>query len=60
MKAVGVFGFTILVWDHAITFADEVCLCYFAGPLVNPPQVEIIWGRPKNLCKLVNRLFSWW
>ncbi|KAG2354848.1 hypothetical protein BDR07DRAFT_1545710 [Suillus spraguei] len=36
--AVGALGFTILVWDHAITFADEV---------------EIIWGRPKKLCKLV-------
>ncbi|KAG2341777.1 hypothetical protein BDR05DRAFT_964789 [Suillus weaverae] len=32
--AVGVLGFTILVWDHVITFADEV---------------EIIWGRPKKL-----------
>ncbi|KAG0704836.1 hypothetical protein DFH29DRAFT_801221, partial [Suillus ampliporus] len=34
---VGFLGFTILVWDHAITFADEV---------------EIIWGRPKNFGKL--------
>ncbi|KAG1842519.1 hypothetical protein DFJ58DRAFT_806179, partial [Suillus subalutaceus] len=33
--AIGILGFTILVWDHAITFADEV---------------EIIWGRPKKLC----------
>ncbi|KAG2101519.1 hypothetical protein BD769DRAFT_1508220 [Suillus cothurnatus] len=37
LKSVGVFGFTLLVWDHVITFADEV---------------EIIWGRPKTLCKL--------
>lgn len=44
--AVGAFGFTILVWDHAITFADEV---------------EIIWGRPKNLLTclfLLNRYLT--
>ncbi|KIK33764.1 hypothetical protein CY34DRAFT_36610, partial [Suillus luteus UH-Slu-Lm8-n1] len=43
---VGVLGFTILVWDHAITFADEV---------------EIIWGRPKNLLTclfLLNRYLT--
>ncbi|KAG1891120.1 hypothetical protein F4604DRAFT_1673049 [Suillus subluteus] len=34
LKAVGILGFTILVWDHVITFADEV---------------EIIRGRPKKL-----------
>ncbi|KAG1868577.1 hypothetical protein F4604DRAFT_1774719, partial [Suillus subluteus] len=33
--AIGILGFTILVWDHAITLADEV---------------EIIWGRPKKFC----------
>lgn len=44
--AVGFLGFTILVWDHAITFADEV---------------EIIWGRPKNLLTylfLLNRYLT--
>ncbi|KAG1822655.1 uncharacterized protein BJ212DRAFT_1296654 [Suillus subaureus] len=61
LKAVGVVGFTILVWDHVITFADEVHLCYFTGPLANPPQVEIIWGRPKNLLTflfLLNRYLT--
>ncbi|KAG0704834.1 hypothetical protein DFH29DRAFT_910058 [Suillus ampliporus] len=44
--AVGFFGFTILVWDHVITFADEV---------------EIIWDRPKNLLAylfLLNRYLT--
>ncbi|KAG2065294.1 hypothetical protein BDR04DRAFT_1108761 [Suillus decipiens] len=44
--AVGALGFTILVWDHAITFADEV---------------EIIWGRPKKLLTflfLLNRYLT--
>ncbi|KAG2130655.1 uncharacterized protein EDB93DRAFT_1179667 [Suillus bovinus] len=44
--AVGVLGFTILVWDHAITFADEV---------------KMIWGRPKNLLTclfLLNRYLT--
>ncbi|KAG2032175.1 hypothetical protein BDR03DRAFT_874545, partial [Suillus americanus] len=43
---VGILGFTILVWDHAITFADEV---------------EIIWGRPKKLLTflfLLNRYLT--
>ncbi|KAG1763065.1 hypothetical protein EDD22DRAFT_1050386 [Suillus occidentalis] len=43
---VGIFGFTILVWDHAITFADEV---------------EIIWGHPKNFLTclfLLNRYLT--
>ncbi|KAG1873293.1 hypothetical protein C8R48DRAFT_577824, partial [Suillus tomentosus] len=43
---VGVLGFTILVWDHTITFADEV---------------EMIWGRPKNLLTflfLLNRYLT--
>ncbi|KAG1885252.1 hypothetical protein F4604DRAFT_1730777 [Suillus subluteus] len=35
---VGILGFTILVWDHVITFADEV---------------EIIWDRPKKLLSLL-------
>ncbi|KAG2743937.1 hypothetical protein P692DRAFT_20809822 [Suillus brevipes Sb2] len=46
LKAVGVLGFTILMWDHAITFADEV---------------QIIWGRPKNLLTcffLLNRYLT--
>ncbi|KAG2060703.1 hypothetical protein BDR06DRAFT_967136 [Suillus hirtellus] len=45
-QAVGVLGFTILVWDHTITFADEV---------------EMIWGRPKNLLTflfLLNRYLT--
>ncbi|KAJ8591124.1 hypothetical protein M405DRAFT_735633, partial [Rhizopogon salebrosus TDB-379] len=33
---VGFVGFTILVWDHTVTFADEV---------------DIIWSGPKNLRK---------
>lgn len=44
--SVGVFGFTLLVWDHVITFADEV---------------EIIWGRPKTLLTflfLLNRYLT--
>ncbi|KAG2340180.1 hypothetical protein BDR05DRAFT_967216 [Suillus weaverae] len=44
--AVGVLGFTILLWDHVITFADEV---------------EIIWGRPKKLLTflfLLNRYLT--
>jgi hypothetical protein len=41
--SVGVFGFTLLVWDHVITFADEV---------------EIIWGRPKTLSCLLGRSLS--
>ncbi|KAG1743201.1 uncharacterized protein EDB91DRAFT_1346297 [Suillus paluster] len=59
--AVGFFGFTILVWDHVITFADEVRLCSSAGALANPPQVEIIWGRPKNFLAylfLLNRYLT--
>ncbi|KAG1821331.1 hypothetical protein EV424DRAFT_1401156 [Suillus variegatus] len=43
--AVGVLGFTILVWDHTITFADEV---------------EMIWGRPKNLLTFLFLLVRWW
>ncbi|KIK48050.1 hypothetical protein CY34DRAFT_798673 [Suillus luteus UH-Slu-Lm8-n1] len=46
LKGVGIFGLTILVWDHAITFADEV---------------EIIWGHPKNLLTclfLLNRYLT--
>ncbi|KAG2065765.1 hypothetical protein BDR04DRAFT_1107958 [Suillus decipiens] len=44
--AIGVLGLTILVWDHMITFADEV---------------EIIWGRPKKLMTflfLLNRYLT--
>ncbi|KAG1743200.1 uncharacterized protein EDB91DRAFT_1081158 [Suillus paluster] len=46
LKAIGFVGLTILVWDHAITFADEV---------------EIIWGRPKNFLTclfLLNRYLT--
>ncbi|EIW82671.1 hypothetical protein CONPUDRAFT_80922 [Coniophora puteana RWD-64-598 SS2] len=35
---VGFAGFTVLVWDHVITFGDEV---------------EIIWRRPKNLMSIL-------
>ncbi|KAG2365115.1 hypothetical protein BDR07DRAFT_1399896 [Suillus spraguei] len=44
--AIGILGLTILVWDHVITFADEV---------------EIIWGRPKKLMTflfLLNRYLT--
>ncbi|KAG1751053.1 hypothetical protein EDB19DRAFT_1824801 [Suillus lakei] len=46
LKAVGVLGLTILVWDHAITFSDEV---------------DIIWSRPKKFLTflfLLNRYLT--
>ncbi|KAG1797888.1 uncharacterized protein HD556DRAFT_1355822 [Suillus plorans] len=33
---VGISGFTILVWDHIITSADEI---------------ELIWKHPKRACE---------
>ena len=53
-KLVGFAGFTVLIYDHLITFADEVR----PSPILQPSlveavlQVQYIWIKPRGLGKL--------
>jgi len=48
-QAVGIVSFTILVWDHFLTFSSEVRLAYGdAITNANGSQVQVIWTRPKG------------